>query len=157
MAYIVRQKKMIKKSQKIIAAEEPINFRIAMSITVCIIGVVSSFFSITFGLTMLGGGVLGLIVNLWARNNRDSPWVTGMENSSSSASSDPRIVKILEGSRAHKMKDKQPRVEQAHEYKKLLDSGLISQHDYQVAMKSLFPHLPSPEQEAQVQERSATE
>lgn len=121
-----------------------------MAITVCIIGIVSSFFSITFGLTMLGGGVLGLIANLWARDNRDSPWVTGIENSRSSAICDPRIVKILEGARAQKLKDKKPRLEQAREYKDLLDSGLISQLDYQVAMKSLFPHLPSPEQKTQL-------
>jgi hypothetical protein len=140
---------LIKNDNKIRAAEEPINFRIAMAITVCILGVVSSFFSIAFGLTMLGGGIIGLIANLWARDNRDSPWVTGMENTTQSANRDPRIVKILEGARAQKLKDKSPRMEQALEYKKLLDSGLISQHDYQVALKSLFPHLPPPEQKGE--------
>jgi hypothetical protein len=111
---------------RIKAAEGPLNFRIALSGAVCILGIVLLFFIPAPGIAILGGGILGLIANLWAKDNRDSPWVHGMESSDTYESPDPRM-------------------DQAFEYKRLLDGGLITHHDYQVAIKSLYPHLPTPE------------
>lgn len=108
------------------AAEEPINFRVALSGAVCISGIVLLFFDPVVGIAILCGGIFGLIANLWARENRESPWVHGMDHSDSYRSPDTRM-------------------DQAFEYKRLLDGGLISQHDYQVALQSLYPHLPTPE------------
>ena len=116
--------------RRIRAAEEPLNFRIALSGAVCILGIVLLFFNPVPGIAILGGGILGLIANLWAKDNRDSPWVHGMESSGTYGSPDPRM-------------------DQAFEYKRLLDAGLITQHDYQVAIKSLYPHLPTPEPDEQ--------
>ena len=110
---------------RIRAAEGPLNFRIALAGTVSVIGFVLLFLDLRLGIPMFGGGILGLIANLWARENRESPWVHGMDNSEPYECRDPRM-------------------DQAFDYKRLLDSGLISEYDYQIAMKSLFPHLPTP-------------
>ena len=104
------------------ASESVLTFRIILSAVVCGVGGMTLLADIRLGGIILGGGVLGLIGNLWAYRHRESPWVHGLKN--------PTIVPP---------RDK--RFNEAAEYQRLLKSGLIAKEDYDAAMGKLYPLL----------------